>query len=259
MAAPEDLMEEYERAFRHVEPRLQRWLSLFLFGKKIELRGAQNLVPQGPNIIIGNHCGSYKDIAVLLRIKPRMLYFTANQRLFTKEGMDGLVLKHLRRHLRDFGPMLNSMLGPVKSRLIDFVSANITRVGTIPVALEASKRGAMSLCEEYLRRGRAIVTLQGRGRVHADAPHPYINRFKRGPAILSYVLYNEDGIAVPVTPLAMFGTHWPWVTPGTIKVNVGGSMTIVPYLSSDPDASIDSFRDALEERVKALFLELIRA
>jgi hypothetical protein len=150
------------------------------------------------------------------------------------------------------------MIRPLKARFFGFVTANITRVGTIPVALEASKREAMKMCEDYLRKGRAIIALQGRGRVHPDAPHPYVNSFKRGPAILSYVLYKKDGVIVPVTPLAMFGTHWPWVTPGTIKVNVGDPMNILPHLSADSDASIDSFRDALEARVKALFLELIR-
>jgi len=258
MAGRRKLMEDFERAFRRLEPRLQRWLKFSLFGKKIDLRGGEHLVRQGPNIIVGNHCGSYKDVAVLLRIKPRMIYFTANRLIFTPEGMDALVLKHLRRHLKDFGPMLNSMIRPIKARLIDFVSGNITRVGTIPVALDASKRGAMDACEDYLRKGRTIITLQGRGRVHADAPHPYINRFKRGPAILSYVLYREDGLVVPVTPLAMFGTHWPWVTPGTIRVNVGAPMNILPHLAAEPEACIDSFRDALEARVKALFLELIR-
>ncbi len=251
-------MEDFERAFKRIEPRLQRWLSFLLFGKKIEIRGAENLIRQGPNIIIGNHCGSFKDVAVLLRIKPRMIYFTANQRIFTRESLDALALKHLRRHLGDFGPMLNSMIRPLKTRLIDFVSGNITRVGTIPVSLEGGKREAMQMCEDYLRKGRAIITLQGRGRVHPDAPHPYISRFKRGPAILSYVLYKEDGVIVNVTPLAMFGTHWPWVTPGTIKVNVGAPMNILPHLSDDSDGSIAAFRDALEAQVKRLFLELIR-
>lgn len=252
-------MEDFERALRRIEPRVQRWLSLLLFGKKIDVRGADNLVKEGPNIIIGNHCGAFKDIAVLLRIRPRMIYFTANKLIFTREGLDGLAQKHLRRHLKDFGPMFNSMFGPLKTRLIDFVSGNIARVGTIPVALDASNREAMRLCEDYLRKGRTIITLQGRGRVHPDAPHPYVNAFKRGPAILAYVLYKEDGIVVPVTPLAMFGTHMPWVTPGTIKVNVGAPMDILPHLSDDLSGSIEGFRKALEERVKALFLELIRA
>jgi hypothetical protein len=252
-------MEDFERAFNRIEPRLQRWLSFLLFGKKIDVRGSQNFITQGPNIIIGNHCGSFKDVAVVLRIRPRMIYFTANQRIFTRESLDALVLKHLRRHLSDFGPMLNSMIRPLKTRLIDFVSGNVTSVGTIPVSLEGGKREAMQMCEDYLRKGRAIITLQGRGRVHPDAPHPYVSRFKRGPAILSYVLYKENGIIVPVTPLAMFGTHWPWVTPGTIKVNVGAPLNILPHLSADADESIESFRAALETRVKALFLELIKA
>ena len=251
-------MEDFERALRRIEPKVQRWLSLLLLGKKIEVRGADNLIKEGPNIIIGNHCGAFKDVAVLLRIRPRMIYFTANKQIFTREGLDGLAQKHLRRHLKDIGPMLNSMFRPLKTRLIDFVSGNIARIGTIPVALDASKREAMRLCEDYLRNGRAIITLQGRGRIHPDAPHPYVNAFKRGPAILAYVLYREDGIVVPVTPLAMFGTHKPWVTPGTIKVNVGAPMNILPHMSDNLSQSIEGFRKALEVRVKALFLELIR-
>lgn len=250
-------MEDYERAFRRLEPKLQRWLSFLMLGKKIEVRGADNFVREGPSLIIGNHCGAFKDIAVLLRIRPRMFYFTANKQIFTKEGLDALVQKHLRRHLKNVGPLLNSLIGPIKTRLIDFVSGNIAGVGTIPVALEASKREAMKLCEDYLRKGRAIITLQGRGRVHPDAPHPYVNVFKRGPAILAYVLYKEEGIVVPLTPLAMFGTHWPWVTPGTIRVNVGASMNILPYLSDDLNETVEALRSALEARVKALFLELI--
>lgn len=251
-------MEEFEKAFNRLEPRLQHWLSFLLFGKKIEVRGAQNFVKEGPNIIIGNHCGAAKDVAVVLRIRPRMLYFTANKMIFSREGMDGLVQKHLRRHFKDFGLMLHSMLRPLRVRLIDFVSGNITRVGTIPVALAASKRAAMEFCEEYLKKGRAIVALQGRGRVHPDAPHPYVSVFRRGVAILAYVLYKEHGIVVPVTPLAMFGTHKPWVTPGTIKVNVGEPMNILPYVADNFGASVEAFRSALEARVKALFLELIR-
>jgi len=258
MTEPRRKMEDFERAFNRLEPRIQRWLKLLLLGKKVEIRGAENFVREGPNILIGNHCGAFKDVAVLLRIRPRMIYFTANKEIFSKDGLDRLIQKHLRRHLKELGPMLNSLVGPLKRRLIDFVSGNIAKVGTIPVALESSKREAMRFCEDYLRKGRAIITLQGRGRVHPDAPHPYINPFRRGAAVLAYVLYKEEGIVVPVTPLAFFGTHKLWVTPGTIRVSVGAPMNILPYMSGDFDETVERFRRALEERVKALFLELIR-
>jgi 1-acyl-sn-glycerol-3-phosphate acyltransferase len=252
-------MEDFERAFVRIEPKLEHWLRFLLFGKKLEIRGAENFVRKGPNILLGNHCGAFKDVAVLLRIKPRMIYFTANRLIFNRETLDALILKHLRRHLKEVGPLFNSLVRPLKTRLIDFVSGNIRSVGTIPVALDSSKREAMELCEDYLRKGRAIVALQGRGRIHPDAPHPYVYAFKRGPAILAYVLYKEDGLVVPVTPLAFFGTHKPWVTPGKIRVSVGTPMDILPYMSDDFDTSVEAFRHALEERVRGLFLELIRA
>jgi 1-acyl-sn-glycerol-3-phosphate acyltransferase len=251
-------MEEFERALRRLDPRLQRWLSLLLLGKKLEVRGTENFVKEGPNILIGNHCGAFKDVAVLLRVRPRMIYFTANKLIFNRDTLDALIQKHLRRHLKELGPLLNSLVRPLKYRLIDFVSGNISRVGTIPVTLGSSKREAMRLCEDYLRKGRAIIALQGRGRVHPNAPHPYINAFKRGAAILAYVLYKEDGVVVPVTPLAFFGTHKLWVTPGTIRLSVGAPMNILPHLSDDFDESVERFRKALEDRVKALFLDLIR-
>ncbi|MCK7518490.1 MAG: hypothetical protein MZV64_12615 [Ignavibacteriales bacterium] len=76
---------------------------LFLLPKKIDLRGAENFVREGPNIIIGNHCGAYKDVSLLLRTVPRMIYFTANQMIFTREQASELVRTHLHRHMGKFG------------------------------------------------------------------------------------------------------------------------------------------------------------
>jgi len=251
-------MDVFEQEYRRVEPSLQKWVSFLLFRKKLEVRTPENWIKEGPNIIIGNHCGAFKDVATIFRTVPRIIFFTANKHIFTQDDFNRLMLKHLKRHLKDFGPVMYMMVKPLRTALLRFVTAHITKVGTIPVDLEGSKREAMGLCQEYLEKGRAIIALQGRGRVQPHNPHPYVSRFKRGVAILAYNLYHELGIAVPITPLAMHGTQAPWIVPGTIGMNVGAPMFITDYLSSGFGETVESFRNALEARVKALFLELIR-
>ncbi len=251
-------MPDFEAELRRIEPPFQRWLALAMLGKRIEIKGQENFVREGPNIIVGNHCGAFKDVATVYKIRPRMIYFTANKDIFNRDDFDRLIRKHLRRHLKEFGLMVNSLLRPITYLFIRFVSSNLARVGTIPVDLYSGKRQAMRMCVEYLLKGRAIVALQGRGRVDPRAPHPYIPPFRRGPSILAYLLHNDHGVSVPITPLAMFGTQKPWAVPTRIRVNVGEPMFIQPYMSGDFGRSISAFRDALETRVKALFLELLR-
>ncbi|MGB7295196.1 MAG: hypothetical protein WBC70_06355 [Candidatus Aminicenantales bacterium] len=252
-------MPNFEEELRRLEPTFHRWLNIAMLGKRIEVRGEKNFVREGPNIIVGNHCGAFKDVATVYRIRPRMLYFTANKDIFNRDDFDRLIRKHLRRHLKEFGVMVNSILRPIKYLFIRFVSSNIARVGTIPVDLESSKREAMRLCVDYLLKGRAIVALQGRGRINPRAPHPYVPPFRRGASILAYILYDEHGISVPITPLAMFGSQKPWAIPARIRVEVGEPMFIQPYMSSDFERTVAVFKDALESRVKSLFYELIRA
>jgi 1-acyl-sn-glycerol-3-phosphate acyltransferase len=251
-------MDAFEYEYRRVEPTLQKWVSFFLFRKEIDVRRPQNWIKDGPNIIIGNHCGAFKDVATIFRVVPRMIFFTANKDIFSQGDFNRLMLKHLKRHLKDFGPVLYMMTKPLRTALIRFVTTHINKVGTIPVDLEGGKREAMGLCQEYLAKGRAIVALQGRGRIQPRNAHPYISPFKRGTAILAYNLLREQGISVPVTPLAMHGTQAPWIVPGRIGVNIGAPMFIADYLSAGFAESIENFRNALETRVKALFLELIR-
>jgi 1-acyl-sn-glycerol-3-phosphate acyltransferase len=251
-------MPNFEEELRRIEPTIRRWMAIAMLGKKIEVRGEENFVREGPNIIIGNHCGAFKDVGTVFKIRPRMVYFTANKDIFNRRDFDLLIRKHLKRHLKEFGVMANSVLRPVKYLFIRFISSNIARIGTIPVDLVSSKRGAMNLCVDYLLKGRAIVALQGRGRVNPGAAHPYVPPFRRGASILAYILYDEHGISVPITPLAMFGTQKPWAIPSRIRVKVGEPMVIDSYMSGDFSRTVGDFRDALESRVKSLFYDLIR-
>lgn len=252
-------MATFEEELRRFEPLIRKLTFLALLGKKVEVRRPENFISDGPNIIVGNHSGSYKDVVVILKYVPRPVFFTANKMIFTREEFDYLIGKHLRRHLKDFGVVVNSALKPLKYLFVRYFSANIAKVGTIPVDLYSTKREAFQKCLQYLKNGRAIIALQGRGRVHPHAPHPYVSPFRRGASILAYFLYKENGLAVPVTPLAMFGTHLPFLVPGKIRVNVGEPMTIASYLGGGFEETVERFREALETRVKSLFLELLRA
>jgi len=255
-----NLMATFEEEFRRFQPVIQKLTSISLLGKKIEVKGKDNFVREGPNIIIGNHCGSFKDVATLFKIVPRPIFFTANQQIFNKKEFSTLIRKHLTRHLKNFGLFLNFLLNPFKSLFVIYISTNIAKIGTIPVDLYHHKRKeAIERCQEYLRKGRAIIALQGRGRVVPRDPNPYIKAFGKGISVISYYMHQKEGIAVPVTPLALYGTQKPFFVPGKIMVNIGQPMYITDYLVDEVTETIERFKNALETRVNKLFFELIRA
>jgi len=251
-------METPEKEFAKLKPAVDRLCRLFLFAKKLEVRGRGNFIRTGPNIIVGNHVGTFKDIAIILQVVPRPIFFTANKMLFNKDEFNWLIRKHLNRHLKTFGYFADLILNPVKTRFIHFISSNIAKVGTIPVDLTRQKSLALEKCQDYLKKGRAIIALQGKGRIMHGDPNPYVSPFRRGPSLLAYNLYKKEQISVPVTPLAIFGTQLPFLMPNKIKVSVGAPMFISDYMADGFSASIEKFRTAMEGRVQNLLLELIR-
>ena len=250
-------MATFEEELKKREPIIKGASSFALLGKKIEIMGKENFVKGGPNIIVGNHIGTFKDIATLLKIIPRPTFFTANRMIFNKDELNYLIRRHLKIHLKNFGLLLDLVFSPLKSLVVNYVSANAAKVGTIPVDLNQGKRMAIEKCQEYLKKGKAIITLQGLGRVIEKNPNPYVGYFKRGASVLSYNMYKEEGISVPVTPIAMFGTQVPFLVPAKIKVKIGEPMYITDYLAGEFAETVDKFREALEKRVKALILDII--
>jgi len=248
-------METYEEEYKRIEKVVLFLSRLMIFPKKIDLRGTENFVREGPNIVTGNHIGSYKDVAVLLLTKPRMIYFTANKMLFSQTAADELVLRHLHRHMGNFGGFLHILLKPFYSYMVNFVSGHVTKVGTIPVDMYGKRNDAILKCQDYLRKSRLIIALQGRGRVDPEDANPYIKPFRRGVPIMAYNLYREQGLSVPVTPLSVFGSHVLWGVPGRIKVNVGPPMFIKDYWAGVEAVTVERFRAALENTVSRLLLQ----
>ncbi len=251
-------MASFEEELKRLERPVRRLTNLALFPKKVEVRGSVNFVTRGPNVIVGNHIGSYKDVGLLFRIVPRPIFFTANKLIFDEHDFSHLVRLHLQRHLRGFGPLVHFLLSPFYALVVDFISSHIANVGSIPVDLDGGRAAAIRKCEAYLKQGRAVVTLQGRGRVDPKDANPYVKPFRRGASVMAWHLLDEDRIDVPVTPIAIFGTHLPFPIPGTIRVAVGEPMFIRDHLAKDAAGTIESFRAALQDRVTDLFMGIIR-
>ena len=251
-------MATFEEEFERLKPVVQRLTKYALFGKKVKIKGEENFVKNGPNIIIGNHIGSFKDVATLLKIVPRPIFFTANKDIFSKEEFNALITVHFRRHLKNFSLFMEIIFSPFRAFFVNFISTNISKVGTIPVDLVNRNIMAIRRFQEYLKEGRAIIALQGKGRVVVKDPHPYVSPFRKGTSIIAYKLY-KNGITVPVTPIAFFGTHFPYIVPKNIRVNVGRPMYISDYINGGREKTVEEFRSALETKVKQLFQEIIKS
>jgi 1-acyl-sn-glycerol-3-phosphate acyltransferase len=254
-------MTRFERNFQRIEPTVRCIFRTTLAMKKVVVRGRENFVMEGPTIIVGNHCGNFKDVAALYRAVPRYIQFTANRMIFDRGSIDFVVRRHLKRHLGGFGLVLNALLYPVRRTVGGIISDNAARIGTIPVNMygQAGKREAIGAFQEYLRQGCALVSLQGRGRVMPADPNPYVRPFGRGISIVACGLEAGDGLSVPVTPVAIYGAQRPWILPGRILINAGPPLFARDYLDGDFDASVLRFKTALEMAVQGLFFDLIRS
>jgi len=251
------MLQTFEEELKSFEKVINRLSSLALFPKRLVIKGAQNFVRQGPNIIVGNHIGGYKDVAVLFKTVPRPIFFTANKMIFSREDFSFLVKKHLRRSLKSLGLAVHFLLNPFLFLIVRYISSSIAKVGYIPVDLYKGRAEAVRKCQEYLKKDRAIIALQGRGHFNDTEPNPYVPRFRHGPAVMAFNLYKKDRIDVPVTPLALFGTHIPLGVPANVQVNVGKPLFISRYWSDDSQKTIEGFRFALEKTVNQLFMELL--
>ena len=253
-------MRSFEEELQRVEPVVRLMCRLALLGKSRLVRGAENIVRRGPSIIVGNHCGSYKDVVSVYLNIPRPLFFTANQEIFIREQLDRMIRKHFKRQLKGLAGMAHFLVSPLLSLIVTYVSANMARAGAIPVDLyNHGQHEAIQRCLEYLLAGRAIVALQGRGRVVPADPNPYVRAFSRGTSVIAYQMLDLHGIDVPVTPVALFGTQIPFLVPGRIRMNIGPPMFISRYFGGGLDATAARFKDALEAAVKKLLIELLRA
>ncbi len=253
-------MATFEEELVRFRPVIKALTRIVLLGKTIEVRGAEHFVSDGPNLLVGNHIGSFKDVALLFKVVPRPIFFTANRELFDPASFQDVVRRHLGRHFKEAGLAFNRLMAPLRTMFIRYVSSRIGRIGTIPVDISPARRKgeALARIEEYLRAGRAVVALQGRGRLRMNLPNPYLEPVRSGVSHLAHHLYVRSGLSVAVTPLAFLGTQLPLFLPARVRLNVGPPMFVKDYLGGEERESIERFRAALEARLRALLFDLLK-
>jgi len=207
----------------------------------VKIIGKENLVKKGPVIIVSNHIGSFKDIAVLSKIMPRPIFFAASKRLFSRGELNLLIKEYFHRFFGKFDFFLHLMLKPLKLSFVNFIVNNIAKTGSVPV-------------DPYYKQERAIILFQGSGHIMKNDSNPYLNSFKKGFSVIAYNL-EKSGISVPVTPIAIFGTHLPFAIPAKIWINVGSPAYIGDYLTGRRKETIEKFKNVIETKVKTLFFK----
>ena len=86
-------MINFEEEYKRLTPVFRKISSFALIGKKIEVKGEKNFIRRGPNLIVGNHIGTFKDAATFFKIAPKQLFPTSNKVIFDKKEFNLLSSK----------------------------------------------------------------------------------------------------------------------------------------------------------------------
>jgi len=176
--------------------------------------------------------------------------------LFTKEGFNFLIKKYVQRNFGKLGTLFYAICFPLRELFVKLVANNISKIGTVPVDLYSTRLNRNKFLfrkwKEYLLDNSAIVVLQGRGTPTKAKKkiNFYIYPFKKGFAVIASLLYENEKMTVPITPIAIIGAQSAWGIPGKIKVNIGR-----PVYSQENN--IEKLKTIIETKVKNLLTEII--
>ena len=234
---------------------------------KCYYHGLENKREKGRNIIVANHRGDEIDIAALMRLYDRRLYFAARKELFNQKDFIALGERELRRGRRKgesiWAEMKVTFFKPFTVLAANYFPKRIKRVGCIPVDIYNSNKGTVrKKIEEYLKddkEQKAVILLQGAENREKSCFHPYINKFRRGSAVIAYMMYRKHGLDIPITPISIYGSERASLQEmlslkkKPLFVNIGEPMFISDFVHEKKP--VDSFNTALEQRIAELLQE----
>lgn len=76
---------------------------------------SQNKLEEGPNIIVANHPGVGRDIAGLIKLYDRQLFFTPEKTFFSEECMKSELGVYFQRHFGKAEKFIETITKPIVS------------------------------------------------------------------------------------------------------------------------------------------------
>ncbi|MCK4640067.1 MAG: hypothetical protein KAU06_01915 [Candidatus Marinimicrobia bacterium] len=261
---PVSTKNQYNRAKRILKP-------IFLpFNRYITYHGLENIIREGPNLIVANHPGIGRDIAGIATAYERQLYFLAAHYLFDEKAF---LQKHIKPAL---GSVLYKFLYPVAKRFSWYLTGKMKELDMILINKEyngnlaifaGNMRAAFTQVKEYLLNDRAVVIFQitynilrtiGHKKIMNKEPskyHSYIPRFNPTYGKIAFELYQDNGLLIPITPIGIYGAEG--LNPfKRMVLNIGKPMDISTCLEANlKQDPVSLFTARLERRVADLLIE----
>jgi 1-acyl-sn-glycerol-3-phosphate acyltransferase len=239
------------------------------FNKYISYIGCENIVKDGPSLIIANHTGIGRDIAGILTVVDRQIYFLTSHYMFNKREL----LQYIKTTL---GRIIYYISYPFLFIFAKYLSEKLTQLEMIPInksysgdKIELTKniRQSIEKVKEYLLKDRAVVIFQSRLDMlktigHQEITfkkqsgfHHYIPKFHPTVGKIVYELFQEHGLKVPVSPISIYGGEG--LNPfKRMVLNVGEPITITSCIESSTIGNpINNFTQCLEKKIADLLIE----
>lgn len=257
--------------------------NLHKVNKLILCKGRENIVKEGPCIIIANSTGTGRDVIGLIReYDSRRLYGVIPGYLFREDVSIKMAKKALGPKLYNTIDWAAKRLVAPLENIVTAFSERLTAFEMIPMdmdyngedrspyknVVESMKKhliptvdensGIAIGCDnavflfESQRRARISAVQKGRKK-ETSKYHSYLPRFNNTVANIVSELYNE-GIDVPVTPIAFYSSGKWWNPLSKTGMNIGKEIHFSALTQYDDPVA--EFTDYLEYTIADLLKDL---
>lgn len=235
---------------------------IFLVGNQISVSNLENKIEEERgNLIIATHKGIVKDIAILMKIYHKQLFFASRKEPFSKKGLSNLI----DDYFKEFPYLIKTIIKPFTKLFSDYISPKMKKLKMIPfevgcrlndsslVNKKAIKFNVKSILEveKYLLAHKPVVIFQYPLKKIKSEHHQYLYKFNNTPAIIAYRIYKKYNKVIPITLISIFGAEGlkPFKK---LRINIGKPMNILPYLNKRN--TIEDLTESMEKEMAQLLV-----